>query len=103
MALGKLDTKAVNYVVGLLEQRGVTRGFPHSSEIRGSQKIRELRGQSGGKPLRVFYAFDPHRRAVLLLGGSKRGDDRFYQKSVPRAEAIFDQYIKELSGKGRSR
>ena len=47
--------------------------------------------------LRVFYAFDPHRQAVLLIGGDKTGDDRFYEVMVPRADALFDAYLAEHS------
>jgi hypothetical protein len=77
----------------------VALGFPYSSEIKGSQTLRELRVQSGGRPLRVFYAFDPLRRAVLLLGGSKTGDERFYEAFVPRAERIWVEYLSSLDQK----
>jgi hypothetical protein len=88
--------EAVNRSVGLLEQDGVALGYPHSSAIAtGSVPLRELRVQSGGKPLRVFYAFDPARDAVLLIGGDKTGDDRFYQRMVPLAERIWVEYVKE--------
>jgi hypothetical protein len=59
--------------------------------------LRELRIQSRGRPLRVFYAFDPLRQAVLLLGGDKTGDDRFYVSMVPRVEAIWVQYLRDIS------
>ncbi|HEX5230736.1 MAG TPA: type II toxin-antitoxin system RelE/ParE family toxin [Bradyrhizobium sp.] len=49
-----------------LEQRGPNLPFPYSSGIHGSRHahMRELRVQSGAKPLRVFYAFDPRRMAI---------------------------------------
>jgi hypothetical protein len=47
-------------------------------------------------PLRVFYAFDPKREAVLLLGGDKSGDNRFYESFVPKAEALWEEYQREL-------
>jgi hypothetical protein len=46
------------------------------------------RSQSHGKPLRTFYAFDPGRTAILLIGGDKTGDDRFYDVMVPIADKI---------------
>ena len=58
--------------------------------------MRELRIQSGGRPLRVFYAFDPR----LLIGGDKTGDDRFYAEYVPRADNLYDEYIEELRKEG---
>jgi hypothetical protein len=96
LALTDRDAEAVARVIGLLEQKGVALGFPHTSEVKGSQAIRELRIQSGGRPLRVFYAFDPLRRAVLLLGGDKAGDSRFYEKLVPRAERVWAAYLASL-------
>ena len=40
--------------------------FPYSSGVEGARHrhLRELRVQSGGRPLRIFYAFDPRRRAI---------------------------------------
>lgn len=58
--------------------------------------MRELRVQSGGKPVRVFYAFDPTRTAILLIGGDKTGDDRFYEKMVPIADSLYDSHIEYL-------
>jgi len=95
--LSQSDAMAVARNVGLLEARGTTLGHPRSSAIKGSRyPLRELRIQSGGRPLRVFYAFDPKRQAVLLLGGDKTGDNRFYEKFVPRAESIWEMYLTEI-------
>ncbi len=54
----------------------------------------------GGKPLRVFYAFDPRRTAILLIGGDKTGDDRFCQRFVPLADRLYDEHVKELKDEG---
>jgi hypothetical protein len=62
--------------------------------------MRELRLQSGGRPLRVFYAFDPRRSAILLIGGDKTGDDRFYERMVPIADQLYDVYIAEIRKEG---
>ena len=96
LALTDKDAEAVARLVGLLEEKGVALGFPYTSDVKGSQAIRELRAQSGGHPLRVFCAFDPLRRAVLLLGGDKTGDDRFYETFVPRAERIWAEHLAGL-------
>ena len=56
----------------------------------------EWRVQSGGKPLRVFDAFDPRRMAILLIGGDKTGDRRFYEQMIPIADALYDQHLAEL-------
>lgn len=52
--------------------------------------------QSGGKPLRVFYAFDPCRMAILLIVGDKTGDHRFYERMIPIADALYDEHLIEL-------
>ncbi len=62
--------------------------------------MKELRTQSGGKPLRTFFAFDPRRSAVLLIGGDKTGDDRFYERMVPIADNLFDVYLEEIKKEG---
>lgn len=83
-------------VVDMLERAGVALGYPQSSSIKGSNvAMRELRIQSGGRPLRVLYVFDPARQAVLLIGGDKTGDNRFYDRMVPLAERIWKQYRQE--------
>jgi hypothetical protein len=90
------EQEAVGAVVDALAERGVGLRFPLSSAIKGSKfALRELRVQSGGRPLRVFYAFDPKRQAVLLIGGDKAGRDRFYGEMVPTAEAIYEAYLQE--------
>jgi hypothetical protein len=87
---------AVTRYVGLLEQAGVALGHPYSSAIEGSRyALRELRVQASGQPVRVFYAFDPRRDAVLLIGGDKTGNHRFYEEFIPRAEKIWEQYLAE--------
>ncbi len=62
--------------------------------------MRELRIQYRGAPLRVLYAFDPRRTAILLLGGEKTGDDRWYDRFVPRADALYDEHLRQLEEEG---
>jgi hypothetical protein len=88
---------SVDRVVRLLAARGTGLGFPYSSGIAFSEfaHMRELRVQHRGDPLRVLYAFDPRRRAVLLLGGNKAGDERWYEVHVPMADRIYREYLTE--------
>lgn len=96
-----LDTqasKAVDMVVELLGTLGVQLGHPHCSAINGASfALRELRVQAGGRPIRVFYAFDPTRQAVLLIGGDKTGDDRFYKTMIRISERIWKEYLNETA------
>ena len=89
-------------MVILLMEKGPQLPFPYSSGIEGSKHshMRELRVQSGGSPIRVFYAFDPRRTAILLIGGDKTGNDRFYQEMIPIADRLYDQYLDELKKEG---
>jgi hypothetical protein len=97
LGLGSADARAVVRGVGLLEAKGLALGFPHSSALgRSRYALRELRVQSSGRPLRIVYAFDPLRQAVLILGGDKTGDDRFYAWIIPKAEAVWEQYLQGL-------
>jgi len=83
--------------VSLIEKLGPALPFPYSSSVKQSRhgNMRELRSQYAGKPFRTFYTFDPKRTAILLIGGDKSGDDRFYQVMVPKADKIYDNYLKE--------
>ena len=85
--------------VGLLERRGPSLPFPHSSGISGSRHghMRELRVQVGGRPLRVFYAFDPRRVAILLIGGDKTGRDDFYERLIPVVDRLYDEHLTEIA------
>ena len=55
--------------------------------------MRELRVQHRGAPYRVLYIFDPRRVALLLLGGDKTGDDRWYERNVPLADQLYDSHL----------
>lgn len=88
--------------VELLMERGPSLPYPYSSAIRSSRHggMRELRAQSAGYPLRVLYAFDPRRTSILLIGGDKTGNDRFYEEYIPRADELYDEHLRELRREG---
>ncbi len=81
--------------VTLLERLGPNLRFPHSSGISQSvyPHMRELRVQHEGKPYRIFYAFDPRRTAILLIGGSKTGNDRWYEENIPVADKLYKEHL----------
>ena len=96
--LNEEEEDAITFSVKLLLNEGPSLTFPHSTDVRKSKHnaMRELRSQCKGHPLRTFYAFDPRRTAILLIGGDKTGDKRFYDKMIPKADKIYDQYLKEI-------
>lgn len=103
--LAEADQDAIDFTVDLLIAQGSQLRFPHSSGINNSRHshMRELRVQSEGKPLRIFYAFDPRRSAILLIGGDKTGDDRFYERMIPVADDLYDVHLTELKQEGSIR
>ncbi len=88
--------------VELLRMAGVSLPFPYSSGVAASRHshMRELRVQHAGRPFRVLYAFDPLRTGILLIGGDKTGDDRWYETHVPAADRLYDEHIAELKREG---
>ena len=91
--LGAGQQEDVAAYVTLLEERDVRLGHPYSSAIVGSRHshMRELRVQSGGRPIRAFHAFDPRRMAILLIGGDKTGGGRFYERFTPITDRLYDE------------
>jgi hypothetical protein len=96
--LGDPEQRSVAHVIRLLEEKGPNLPYPHSSKIASSRHnaMRELRIQHQGHPFRVLYIFDPRRMALLLLGGDKTGDNRWYERMVPKADEIYDRVLQEL-------
>ena len=89
--------------VGMHSDLGPALDYPHSTKVLSSRhsQMRELRTQSGGRPLRTLYAFDPLRIAVLLIGGDKTGDARWYEKLVPEADRLYETHLHELRKEGK--
>ena len=101
-SLTELEQDAIDRCVLMLEQLGPSLGRPYVDTMQGSRhaNMKELRSQAAGRPLRTFFAFDPRRTAILLLGGDKTGDDRFYERMLPIADDLYDQYLAELRKEG---
>jgi hypothetical protein len=97
-SLNEREQEDVAAIVGLLEEKGPSLPFPYSSGVEGSRHshMRELRVQHAGDPYRVLYAFDPRRAAILLFGGCKAGNDRWYDEHVPIADRLYDEHLRTL-------
>ena len=48
----------------------------------------------------MLYAFDPRRTAILLIGGTKKGDNRWYEVNVPIAEKLYTTHLEQLMEEG---
>ena len=101
-SLSEDEQIALDASVQLLEEFGPGLGRPHCDSIHGAKhgNMKELRTQCQGRPLRSFFAFDPRRTAILLIGGDKTGYDRFYERMIPLAERIYDSYLEEIRREG---
>lgn len=100
--LSHREQKTVLQVVKILEQVGLALGEPYSSALKGTKHpLRELRPKRGASPLRIIYAFDPKREALLLIGGDKGNDKRFYERAIPRAEQLWEGHLEDLAKEGK--
>ena len=88
-SLTAVEQKSVDFSVSLLQQAGPTLRMPHSSGVQTSRHTHM-------RELRIQLAFDPRRTAILLIGGDKTGNNRWYEDSVPLADAIYDRHLREL-------
>jgi hypothetical protein len=88
--------RAVEMKVSLLRMYGPLLQRPHVDHIKGSRhsNMKELRITAQG-PIRILFCFDPDRRAVLLIAGMKSSQKNWYQKMIPRADELMDQYLEE--------
>lgn len=89
----------VAQAVAALREEGPTLGRPLVDRLKGSRihHLKELRPGSGGRSeVRIIFAFDPARSALLLLGGDKAGNlQRWYQDNIPLAEQLYLDYTTE--------
>jgi hypothetical protein len=97
--LSSEEQQGIDAAVGLLEQRGPDLGRPLVDTIEGSRhpNMKELRVGT----MRLLFAFDPRRTALLLIGGDKRGHwQEFYARAIPLADRLFDVHLAELESEG---
>ncbi len=96
------EQEAIAASVELLRELGPNLPRPHADTLKGLRhsNMKELRTQHEGRPLRTLFAFDPRRRAILLIGGDKSGDDRFYDRMIPLADDLYDAHLETLREEG---
>ncbi len=97
--LGAEEQQAIDAAVRVLERRGPSLGRPLVDTVTGSlhANMKELRVGT----IRILFAFDPRRAAILLLGGDKRDRwQEFYEQMIPLADRLFDEHLAELESEG---
>ena len=103
--LASLDEKSYELVVAALEvlaEQGPSLGRPLADSIVGStyRNMKELRtGSSGRSEVRILFAFDPARKAILLVAGDKAGNwQKWYRTNIPLADERYRQHLDRLKG-----
>jgi hypothetical protein len=100
-ALDVADQNAVTRAVEVLQVDGPALGRPYVDTIKGSRhaNMKELRSKRAD--IRVLFAFDPRRTAILLIGGSKTGRWRtWYGVMIPIADRLYDEHLRILREEG---
>lgn len=89
--------------VELLRLFGPRLRRPHADTLSGSRhsNMKELRADTKDQVLRIAFAFDPDRSAILLLGDNKSGisQKRFYKALIARADTLFDWHLVQLAAR----
>lgn len=104
--LDALDDRSVEQVLAAIEilaERGPNLGRPLVDTVTSSRhhNMKELRpGSTGRSELRVLFAFDPDRQAILLVAGDKASNwQRWYRKNIPVADDLLDAHLRRLQGR----
>jgi hypothetical protein len=91
----------------LLQDYGPQLGRPHADTLKGSKhaNMKELRFEAADGEWRAAFAFDPERRAIMLVAGDKSGGSqkRFYRQLIAKADFRFSEHVESLkpAKKGR--
>lgn len=97
------EQDAILAKVLVLEHFGPSLGRPHVDVLKGSRhsKMKELRIDIRSSAWRVALAFDPERKAILLVAGSKTGKNQkqFYSRLIALADVRFDQHLRTRNQK----
>lgn len=87
-------------VAKLLADYGPRLGRPHADTLKGSKhaNMKELRFEASDGEWRAAFAFDPERRAILLVAGEKSGgsEKRFYKQLIAKADLRFSAHVESL-------
>lgn len=94
--------ESIAHDIEVLAEIGPGLGRPLVDTLKESKhsNMKELRTEHDGHPYRTFFAFDPRRTAILLIGGDKSGDKRFYKAFIPKADGIYDRHLAALRKRG---
>src|SRR6516165_4891581 len=84
----------------VLQEFGPQLGRPRVDTLSGSRhaNMKELRFGAADGQWRVAFAFDPRRKAILLVAGDKSGgsEKRFYRELIRKADDRFDAHLARI-------
>jgi hypothetical protein len=101
LSLDQDDRAAIAGSIDLLEELGPNLGRPAVDSVKSSRhhNMKELRSVGGN--LRALFCFDPRRTAIVLLGGDKTNDwVGWYDRNIPLADELYDEYLDEIREEG---
>jgi hypothetical protein len=103
--LGEYSQAEIIAKVNLLKLSGPRLGRPHADTLKGSKhaNMKELRADTKDEVLRIAFAFDPERAAILLVGGDKSGvgQKRFYKQLIAKADTLYDAHVEAINARGK--
>lgn len=101
--LGDAEKKEAIAKVDLLKLLGPRLGRPHADTLKGSKhkNMKEIRADTKDMVMRIAFAFDPNRSAILLVAGDKGGvsERRFYKQLIAKADVLFDAHLARIGKK----
>jgi len=99
--LAEEEQEAVTAAVNVLQRGGPNLGRPLVDTIKQSRHKNMKELIPPASDIRVLFAFDPRRAAILLIGGDKSGEwSAWYDRMVPGADDLFDEHLRELESEG---
>lgn len=94
-SLRRSDYEKVFTALEALEEQGPNLGRPFADQVKNSRfkNMKELRPR--GKNLRLLFAFDPNRKAIILVAGDKTNNwIKWYEQNIPIADQRFSEHLK---------
>ncbi len=91
------EQERIRSAIEILEEAGPGLGRPLVDSLKGSRHAHMKELRPPGDHLRVLFAFDPRRMAILLIGGDKTNRwKEWYEEAIPEADALYDEHLDEL-------
>lgn len=94
-SLARSEYQKVVIALKVLQEQGPFLGRPFADQVKNSRfkNMKELRPR--GKNLRLLFAFDPNRKAIILVAGDKTNNwIKWYEQNIPIADQRFSEHLK---------